>query len=98
MQMNTNIVFKLKIPNSKSHPGNSDRMKILSSVLPKNAVSLIYFQLTASALERFLFSKVSSLYVGPTHLPTEWAPEVKRPGREADFLSPFGAKAKNEWN
>ena len=44
------------------------------------------------------FSSVPKLALGPVQPPTEWAPEVKLAGGEADHTSLFSVKVEIEWN
>jgi hypothetical protein len=51
----------------------------------------------------FLFVTASKTALGPTQPPTQWVPGaltqgVKRLGREAVHLPPFGANVKNAWS
>jgi hypothetical protein len=51
----------------------------------------------------FILTTASRPDLGPAQSPIQWVPGavslgVKRPGREADHLSPSSAEAKNEWS
>jgi hypothetical protein len=51
----------------------------------------------------FLFATASRTALGPTQPPIRWvlgilSPGIKRPGREADHLSPTSAEVKNTWS
>jgi hypothetical protein len=54
-------------------------------------------------LEIFLFTTASIPALEPTQPPIQWVPGalslgVKRPGREADYSSPYNAEVKNAWS
>jgi hypothetical protein len=45
----------------------------------------------------FLLSTSSRPVLGPTQLPIQWVPEVKRLGRESNHSPPSSADVKNTW-
>jgi hypothetical protein len=54
-------------------------------------------------LHFFLFASLPNMALEPTQPPIQWvsgalSPEVKRPGREADYSLPSSAKVKNAWS
>jgi hypothetical protein len=48
-------------------------------------------------VKNFVFSTSSRPALGPTQLPIQWVPGVKRTGREADHSPPTSAKVKKMW-
>jgi hypothetical protein len=50
--------------------------------------------LSPGRVKNFVFSKSSRPALGSTQPPIQWAPGVKRPGREADHSLPVSTKVK----
>jgi hypothetical protein len=82
------------VPSDRREAGCIMVVEEPSTVAVRFKARNIFVPSSPGTIKNFLFSMSSRLVLGPTELPIQWVPGVKRPGREANHTPPTSSEAK----